>query len=560
MATISIDDKQIEVEGRPTIMQVALANGIPIPQFCWHPRLSIAGNCRICLVEVEKMPKLAISCQTTVSDGMVVKTKSDKVINAREAVMEFLLINHPLDCPICDEAGECKLQDYAYQHSTGVSRFEFDKVRKPKRVELGPRVTLDTERCIMCSRCVRFCDEIVKTPQLVFTKRGDYVELTTFPGEQLDNNYSMNTIDLCPVGALTSTDFRFKSRVWEMSSTPTICQGCSRGCNVHMWVRNNEILRLTPRLNPEVNDYWMCDHGRLNTFKSVNAGDRIHGPMVRKEGQLVEVGWDEAVASLVSDLKSFEGGEIAAVGSAYATNEDNYIFRRLMNHVGVENFCFLPHVDPDHSDDFLITPDKTPNALGAELVAGHGGRPTVDCGSLIAKIASGQIKMLYVMEDDLGSVSGFEDVLPKLEILVVHASNHSLTTKHADIVLASSTYAEKNGTMVNVAGRVQRIKPAVATLYDERSLDGFAMSRWDKFGAHNDRWTRGQKFDVKESWRILTGLGHALGLKWKYGTSQEVFTEIASKFPEFKGLSYHTIDRSGEPLRTAAKKPVVAGA
>ncbi len=559
MATITIDGKQIEVEGRPTVMQVALANGIQIPQFCWHPRLSIAGNCRICLVEIEKMPKLAISCQTTVSDGMVVRTTSEKVINAREAVMEFLLINHPLDCPICDEAGECKLQDYAYQHSAGVSRFEFDKVRKPKRVELGPRVTLDTERCIMCSRCIRFCDEIVKTPQLVFTKRGDHVELTTFPGEKLDNPYSMNTIDLCPVGALTSTDFRFKSRVWEMSSTPTICQGCSRGCNVHMWVRNNQIMRLTPRLNPDVNDYWMCDHGRLNTFKSVNAGDRIHGPMIRKEGQLVEVGWDEAVASLVSNLKSFRGGEIAAIGSAYATNEDNYIFRRLMTHVGVENFGFLSHIDEGRADDFLVTADRTPNSLGANLVAGQQGRAPADAESIIGKIAAGQIKMLYVMDDDLGSVPGFEDVLPKLEILVVHASNHSLTTRNADIVLASSTYAEKNGTMVNVTGRVQRIKPAVATLYDERSLDGFSMSRWDKFGAHNDRWTRGQKFDVKESWRILVGLGNAIGLKWKYANSQEVFAEIVAKIPAFRGLSYASIGRSGAPVRTPSEKPVAAG-
>jgi len=560
MATITIDGRQIEVEGRPTIMQVALANGILIPQFCWHPRLSIAGNCRICLVEVEKMPKLAIACQTTVADGMAVKTTSGKVINARQAVMEFLLINHPLDCPICDEAGECKLQDYAYQHSTGVSRFEFDKVRKPKRVELGPRVTLDTERCIMCSRCVRFCDEIVKKPQLVFTKRNDHVELTTFPGEQLDNPYSMNTIDLCPVGALTSTDFRFRARVWEMSSTPTICQGCSRGCNVHMWVRNNQILRLTPRLNPEVNDYWMCDHGRLETFKSVNAADRIQGPMVRKDGQLVEVGWDEAVASLVSELKSFNGGEIAAIGSAYATNEDNFVFRKLMNHVGVENYCILPHVDPGHADEFLITPDKTPNGRGANLVARQDGKPPVEYRTVIGKIAAGQIKMLYVMEDDIGSVPGLEDVLHKLEILVVHASNHNLTTRHADIVLANSTYAEKNGTMVNIAGRVQRIRPAVATLYHERSLDGFSQSRWDRFGAHNDRWTRGQKYDVRESWRILAGLGNAMGLKWKYLTVQDVFAEISLRIPEFKGLAYPAIDMAGAPLRSGVTTPVAAGA
>jgi NADH-quinone oxidoreductase subunit G len=560
MPTITIDDKQFPIEGKQTVMQVALANGIQIPHFCWHPRLSISGNCRICLVEIEKMPKLAISCQTTAADGMVVRTTSDKVVNAREAVMEFLLINHPLDCPICDEAGECKLQDYAYQYSVGQSRFEFDKVRKPKRVELGPRVRLDTERCIMCSRCIRFCDEVAKKPQLVFTKRGDHVELTTFPGEQLDNAYSMNTIDLCPVGALTSADFRFKSRVWEMSSTDTICQGCSRGCNIKMWVRNNQVMRLTPRLNPEVNDYWMCDRGRLETFRRVNADDRIHGPMIRKDGELVEVGWDEAVAMLGSELKTFKPAEIAAVGSPFATNEDNYLFRRLMIQLGAEHYSIVPHLDPSDSDDFLITPDKTPNSRGAGLVASAEGRKTTDYLTLAEKIRSGQVKLLYVMEDDIGSLREFEDVLPKLEVLIVHASNHNSTTMHADVVLASSSYAEKSGTMINVTGRVQRIRPAVATAYHERGLDGFSMSRWDKFGAPNDRWMRGTKHDVRDSWMVLATLANALGFRWKYSSSQEVFTEMAAKIPELKGLTYQRIDRFGVPVLDVKKTAVTAGA
>lgn len=560
MPTITIDDKQLPIEGKQTVMQVALANGIPIPHFCWHPRLSIAGNCRICLVEIEKLPKLAISCQTMATEGMVVRTASPKVIDAREAVMEFLLINHPLDCPICDEAGECKLQDYAYQHSVGQSRFDFDKVRKPKRVELGPRVMLDTERCIMCSRCIRFCDEVAEKPQLVFTKRGDHVELTTFPGEKLDNPYSMNTIDLCPVGALTSADFRFKSRVWEMSATDTLCQGCSRGCNVKMWVRNNQVMRLTPRLNPDVNDYWMCDRGRLESWRHVNAESRIHGPMVRKEGELVEVGWDEAIALLGSELKTFKPGEIAAVGSPFATNEDNYLFRRLMGQLGVEHFTIVPHVVPDDADDFLITPDKTPNSRGASLVASSEGRKVGDYAALASLIRSGQVKLLYVMEDDIGSVREFEDVLPKLEVLIVHASNHNMTTRHADIVLASSTFAEKHGTMINVSGRVQRVRPAIATAYQERGLDGFAMSRWDKFGAPNDRWMRGAKYDVRDSWRILTSLANALGFKWKYSGGQDVFAEMASKLPELKGLTWQRIDRLGTPLHEPKKSAVSAGA
>ena len=322
MVTIIIDGKQFEVDNQRTIIEAARDNGIGIPHFCWHPKLSVAGNCRICLVEVEKLPKLVIACSTRVAGGMVVHTANPRVVNAREAVMEFLLINHPLDCPICDEAGECKLQDYAYNYSAGSSRFDETKIHKPKRVELGPRVLLDMERCIMCSRCIRFCDEIAGKPQLTFTERGDHVELTTFPGEVLDNPYSMNTIDICPVGALTSRDFRFKARVWEMSATETICPGCARGCNMYSWVRNNEILRQTPRYNAEVNEYWMCDYGRVNTFKHVNNKDRIKGPRARKEKEPVEVGWDEALAYVASELAfclTWNGASCALAVFASAT-------------------------------------------------------------------------------------------------------------------------------------------------------------------------------------------------------------------------------------------------
>lgn len=230
MPNINLDGKIIEFKPGQTIIEAARDHGIEIPHFCWHPELSVSGNCRICLVEVEKMPKLVIACSTLASEGMIVHTKNEKVIAAQNAVMEFLLINHPLDCPICDEAGECKLQDYAYKYSVGESRFVEEKVHKDKRVPLGPRVMFDGERCISCSRCIRFCDEIAKDPELTFTKRGDRVTIVTYPGEEMDNPYSMNTIDICPVGALTSRDFRFKARVWDMSSTNSICIGCSRGC------------------------------------------------------------------------------------------------------------------------------------------------------------------------------------------------------------------------------------------------------------------------------------------------------------------------------------------
>ena len=546
MPKLTIDGKELEAPASSTIIQAAFQNGMSIPHFCWHPRLSVAGNCRMCLVEVEKLPKLVIACATQVAEGMVVKTKSDRVVNAQQAVMEFLLINHPLDCPICDEAGECKLQDYAYYFSTGVSRFEFNKVRKPKRVELGPNVTLDVERCIMCSRCIRFCSEIAKNPQLLFAQRADHVELTTFPGEKLDNPYSMNTIDICPVGALTSKDFRFKARVWEMSATETVCQGCARGCNMNMWVRNNEILRLTPRHNPEVNDDWMCDYGRLRTFGFVNAADRITEPMIRKDGKLVPVGWDEAISRTALELKSFDGPEIGGIGSPYSTNEDNYIFVKLMKHVGSGKPLLMKHVSPGDEDDILLRADKTPNSRGASEVGVVSGSD--DLEPILRGVDKGVIKALYVLDEDIAADPRVAETLSKLNFLVVHASNANETTKIADVVLAGSTYAEKHGTIVNFQGHVQRLKPAVATAELDRALDGFAMSRLDKFGAPNDRWTKSPKRDARPSWRILTSVAGALGAKWKFNAAEDIFNEIAATVAAFNGISYHRIGSRGVKL------------
>lgn len=559
MAKITIDGSEYDVDPKLTIIQAAAEQGIEIPHFCWHPSLSVAGNCRMCLVEVEKMPKLAIACATQVAEGMVVRTQSERAIKARQAVMEFLLINHPLDCPICDEAGECKLQDYSYKYSMGYSRFEEDKVHKPKRVQLGPNVMLDVERCIMCSRCIRFSDEIAHQPVLTFTQRGDHVVLTTFPGMQLDNPYSMNVIELCPVGALTSTDFRFKSRVWEMSSTESVCTGCARGCNMHAWVRNNEILRLTPRLNEEVNSYWMCDRGRLETFKSVSSPQRLKAPMIRKEGKLVDVGWDEAVAKVVSELKGYKKGEVAALGSAFATNEDNYLFQRFAREVlGTKHLDLIEHSVEGDEDELLIRADKTPNSTGARLVGIHPGDGGLDLKGILQAIKEGSIKALYVLEDDIALDPEVATILSNLQLLIVHSPLRNATTELADIILSASTYAEKNGTFVNFQGRVQRIRPAVSTLEQDRSLDGFAMSRWDKFASHNDRWGRPNKRDARSTWRILTTVAAAFGSKLKYATSEDVFKEITEKLPAFRGMTYMKLGSSGLMIHVPSSQGVPA--
>lgn len=557
MPTLTVDGKQIEFKQGQTVIEAARDAGIEIPHFCWHPSLSVSGNCRICLVEIEKMPKLAISCSTYASDGMVVYTQSEKTLQARNAVMEFILINHPLDCPICDEAGECKLQEYAYAHGAGESRFEEIKVRKEKRVQLGTHIKFDGDRCIMCSRCIRFSDEIAKKNQLTFVQRGDKVTITTFPGESFDNSYTLNTTDICPVGALTNQDFRFKSRVWEMSRTNSVCVGCSRGCNTEVWVRNNEILRLTPRQNQDVNSYWMCDNGRLNTFKNVNASDRINGAYIRKEGELEKVSWDEALKVTAKSLKDYKSGEIAFVGSAYATCEDNFALVKFAKSLGVANLDFAKHIVTGDQDDILIREDKTPNSLGAELVGVKSGSNGMSLEAMMKAMKEGKIKALYVMEDDVAAFSDeFEKVLTKLKLLIVHASNENKTTMLADIVFPASTFAEKNGTFVNFQGRVQRIHPAVATVEMDRALDGMEMSRWDKFGTEYDRWMQGLKFDSHAGWKIFTMLSVHLNGKMKYEMAEDVFTDLSHSVENFKGLDYDVIGELGVHLKVKQAVPV----
>jgi NADH-quinone oxidoreductase subunit G len=555
MPKLVLDGNEIEFTHGQTIIEAAKANGITIPHFCWHPKLSISGNCRVCLVEIEKMQKLAIACSTIAAEGMVVHSMSDKAVAARNAVMEFLLINHPLDCPICDEAGECKLQDYAYLHSNGESRFTEEKVHKPKRVPLGPLVMFDAERCISCSRCIRFCDEIAKDSELTFVQRGDRVTIVTYPGKELDNPYSMNVTDICPVGALTSRDFRFKARVWDMSSTNSICTGCARGCNTEIWVRNNEVMRLTPRYNQDVNDYWMCDHGRVNTYKYINDSSRVDDPFRRVDGVLLRAGWDEILASAVPTLKQYTRDEIGFIASPYATCEDNYIFAKFAKTiVGSKHLDFMRHIDPSFGDDLLRRNDVTPNSKGAVLAGAVPGKEGLDFEGIIEAIKSRRIKVLYIIEDDIISARReLEEVLKKLDLLIVHSTNFNKTTELADFVFPAATYAEKNGIMVNFMGRAQRVRPAVSTLELDRSLDGMSLSRLDKFGTTYDAWAKGNKKDTRSTWKIVQALIQLFGHKAKFMTAEEVFLDMAKGNEAFRGLNYEIIGESGTQLLKEAQ-------
>lgn len=559
MPKIIIDNREVEFTKGQTVIQAALKAGIEIAHFCYHPAMSVAGNCRICLVEIEKMPKMQIACATPAAEGMIIHTKSEKTIHAQNAVMEFLLINHPLDCPICDEAGECKLQDYAFEYGVGISRFDELKNPKDKRIALGPNVMFDQERCISCSRCIRFCEEIAKDPELTFVKRGENVTIETFPSEELDNPYSMNVIEICPVGALTSREFRFKSRVWEMSFTDTLCPGCSRGCNTIMGVRNNKILRVEPRENLNVNDYWLCDWGRLNTINFVNDQEtRIKSPRIRLDEESIEkeeqidVNWDEAISKAVSYAKDYEADEIMFVASAHSTLEDNYALKKYAKEIfntNDENIFYIPHIDENFGDDILRKSDKTPNSNGLKLL---GINPYTN--GIIDRLSSGKVKLIFILNDDITRMQGSDVFLKNIETSIQLISNYNKYSGSANVILPISTYAEINGTFVNFQNRIQRLRPAVTTLEQERLPGEFAMSRLDKFGAPNDRWTHGTKFDARPAWKIFKLIAKAMGHEFAFENSEEVFIELCSGIFELNGYDYDSVGHHGIVI---GEKPLV---
>jgi len=337
-----------------------------------------------------------------------------------------------------------------------------------------------------------------------------------------------------------------------MAPTKTICSGCATGCNVDLWSRNNEVLRITPRFNEDVNSYWMCDNGRLNTFNYVNAADRVNGPHIRKEGELVKVGWDEAYAKTLSELKSFAKDEIAVLASPSITIEDAYLLNKFVKStLHVKNVDFVKHVVSGNSDTLLINEDKAANAKGVALMGIEPGTGGLKFEEIISKIEAGKIKALILVEEDLIKLNpSFEQTLSKLDLLITLSTNFDATTSLANVVFPASTYAEKNGTWVNGKGRAQRIRPAVTTIDMERSLDGLSLSRWDKFGTDFDSWGKAKKNDARPAWKIISGLANAFGTKYKFSMAEEIFEEIAHTNPLFAGLNYDVIGEKGVALKT----------
>src|SRR5438552_3517102 len=406
MPKVTIDGKEIEVEAGANIIEAARMVGAEVPHYCYHPSLSIAGQCRLCMVDIEKTPRPSIACNTLAADGMVVHTQTDRVKETRRSIMEFHLINHPLDCPVCDQAGECWLQIYYMQHGLYAPRMIDDKVRKPKAVPLGPHVMLDAERCILCSRCVRFCDAITRTGELGIFNRGDHSEIGLFPGAALDNAYSGNVVDICPVGALTDRDFRFQARVWYLDRAKSVCPGCARGCNIEVHTntkrthhaQGRRVVRLKPRFNADVNQWWMCDAGRYG-FGDVDAPTRLVAPVVRAADGERAVDWPEAVAMLTRHLQDAGGEAIGAFLSPGLPNEDLWLARRLLVDIlGVRAVALhAPPRTPGVADDLLIVADKHPNSRGAELM-GFAGAATggADASRVLEAARAGRLRVLWV--------------------------------------------------------------------------------------------------------------------------------------------------------------------
>jgi NADH-quinone oxidoreductase subunit G len=557
MPVLTINGQKIEAQAGKTIIEAAHESGMHIPHFCWHPSLSVAGNCRMCLVNVGSpkkgadgapeldengqpvvawMPKLQIACSTPVADGMIVSTADEKSEKASNAVMEFLLINHPLDCPICDEAGQCKLQEYAYKYSKGESRFVEGKNHKDKRVAWGPNVMFDGERCISCSRCIRYATEIAQQPVLSFVQRGDHVTIETFEGTQFDSPYSMNVIELCPVGALTSIDFRFKARVWDMSFNDSVCPGCARGCNMSIGVRDNTILRLEPRANLRVNNYWMCDAGRTTQYSWVN-NNRLTGAHIRNAGSLHTTDWNAAFTTIASNLKN-SGSDVLFIVGGKCTNEDAYAAQKFAkNVVSSKNVVYVRRNDPAFADSFLRVADRNANSRGFESMGITG----IEATDVASKIRSSKA-VVVLCDDALCADPAVSEALASCSYSVVLSPNVCSLTNAASAALGASTYAEVEGTFTNIDGRVQHFTPAVVTTENLRRM-GMKMSRLDKFGAQNDRWTQGEKRDSRPAWMILQGIAKASGSEWSYTNASSVFGDIASSTTGMEGMSYDLLDQ-----------------
>jgi NADH-quinone oxidoreductase subunit G len=550
--TLTIDGQQITVEKGKTVLQAAIEHGISLPYYCYHPGLGVDGSCRVCIVKVEKMPKLQTSCSTVCGDGMVVSTRTQEVVEARAGIFEFLLINHPLDCPVCDKGGECPLQDFSYTFGPDQSRMEFarrvfDGEGVKGDVDFGPTLLLNRQRCILCTRCVRFMRDVDGDAQINIIDRGYGSQIATFQEEGVRSLLSGNLMDVCPVGAITTRDYRFKSRPWDNpSAADTICTQCEKGCNVTVWIKAKpewvkaaQLVRVTPRFNPAVNEYWMCDIGRFN-YRWIEGEARLRQPLERRSnGALEPVSWRDGLSELGARLDAAgtaNPGGVRFLLSAHASHEELFLFGRLTDQLlGAEGkraidvtWRHLPKVQPPGTK-FPVPAVDAPNVNGARIfgfVAGHVGDDvgSPDLSLLQRAVEAGEVSALYVFdpgpEGSLGPTDWILAARRKglLPLLVVQGVLLSDLARVADFVLPGASYVEKEASYTNGQGRLQGSARAIAP-------PGEAM----------------------EDWQIVVNFGATLGVHLPYRAAAEIRAEIAAGYAD-AGLDAIATMEFGRPM------------
>lgn len=515
LVTLTIEGVEVSVPKGTMIIEAAKQAGIIIPHYCYHPGLPIAGVCRMCLVEVVGAPKLAIACATDVADGLIVNVFNDDALAARRSVLEFLLINHPLDCPICDQAGECELQDYVFQEGRSGTRYEDYAKRFSPVEDFGGDVLYVPNRCILCTRCVRFMDDVAQEDVLNVSERGDRAFIGIHPDKDLGHEWAGNVVDLCPVGSLISKDFLHKARVWELDKTPSVCTGCSQGCNINVDTRENVVVRLRPRVNLEVNRYFMCDTGRLH-YRWMNRGDRIEAPLVSQGGDLTATDWDHALAE-AAQLVRGSGGRAIALVSANASNEALFLTQQLLADLEVTAAFRVPRVEGEVPlvgvPGLALREERAANAAGAEAL---GYKEDFDGALRAANGAS----LVVVVDDDLNGVS--EEQLSGAANLIYLGTLLPDVARRASVVLPIANVVEEDGTLTNRDRRVQRYLQA-------KAAPGMARPAW---------W-------------VLSELVRELGRGEVCASAAEVFAALADAEEPFHGLSYDDLGFAGRAMAAA---------
>src|SRR6266702_8911587 len=514
LVNLTIDGTPVSVPKGTLLIEAAKQTGVLVPHYCYHPGLPVAGLCRMCLVDVEKQPKLSIACATQVAEGMVVHTQSDQAKKARQSVLEFLLINHPLDCPICDQAGECELQDFVFQEGRAGTRYtEYAKRFNPVE-DFGPDVLYVPNRCILCTRCVRFMEDVAREPVLNVSERGDRAYIGIHSEARLDHPWAGNVVDLCPVGSLLSKDFLHKARAWELDKTASICTGCSQGCNITIDTRENVVVRLRPRSNVEVNRYFMCDHGRL-TYRWMNRGDRIEAPLVKRDGSALHAtDWDEAFERAATLLRGASGRAVALV-SPRASTEALFLARELFSGfdwVGAFQVVMGEAAPLPGVPNLALRAERAPNATGAELL-GYSR----DYAAALQAAESAAV-VLVLEEPDIA-------VRPR-GALVYAGTVLPDAARHADLVFPIATVAEEEGTFVNCDGRVQRY-------FQAKPAPGMARPAW---------W-------------VFSELLAALGRGEHLASASAAFDVLAERVAPFAGLSYSSVGLVGRRVSVGAGVP-----